>query len=479
MAVSVAELAEALSKETILADMRQQWDRGKLAWTAGIPLADSATANSETKLTETGRWLLKALETMTGNAYWELSAEQYENRITVYNPASKLRFSIGRQELDERDPVTLLDCFTCAACGGDTSWIARHARWRVQDSKRNLGRPTRALCDSCGPISPERTTLQVEARNQRLGIHPQAILWQRGSYGVRLEKQMAIKYEQTEALTIPPPTEEEQADLRHWKQLGAQMGAAASLALDRHVAQVLYGQPAHEFRVGDRVRLKHGGAMVKIELLCGESIKVKGDGPMLTVGADEVEPLFKVGSRVQYGSDVGTIRSPSTEKQGQRWAVHIDGKSDDELWHRVDSDLELVSQVNGHDQYAWMPNTQPKPEQPVKPCDWCGDAYATSAKETDAHVRECVPLERLYRERLVAGGADCPEAREEVRRFVKRQRGNLIPRVETAWDDHRQSTRWGGKQVATLDQRIAAAQVEETPRHASDWEVFSGASWES
>lgn len=521
MAISLKDLTEMMSERTV-ADWYKfsmvpylgiDYAKGHKAIT--VPLADRATANTETKLTETGTWLLKALETMTGFGGWELSAEQYENRITVCEIALHMRFSIGRQDLDERDPVALLDCFTCAACGCDTSRLGP-SRWRIQDRERSLGRPTRALCESCGkPAGDDSTVLHIEQRNHRLGIRPEAILWQRGSHGVRLEKAMALtnydikigfdgtpEFFDTNAVARAMG----EAFARHTDKLvGQALGAAqvtSSVSLDGgrtigHVVKTnddgsvtvavnspggpVESKPAHEFRVGDRVRLSHPGWNAAIRGKVATVLRMGSRGLILKdaigewdVNPGEVEPLFKVGSRVRAnGCSEGVIAEPFFGN-GTRWAVKLsNGVSiayrDDQL---EPLDSPPVPQVNGHDQYAWIQKEGPRGQR----CDWCAESGKVSV-----HATQCAALESLYRDRISAGGADCPEARDEVRRFVKR-RSTLIVVNETVTNgdaDRVMATRPRSEKMLSLDQRIAAAHVEAKPRHASDWEVFSTATSES
>jgi len=517
MAISVADLAKTLSKDAIIADMAKQWNDAKLGWVpyvgidpakhggeltvTRLPLADHVTGNTETKLTETGRWLLKALETMTGNAYWEMSAEQYENRVKAYNPASKLRFSIGRQEMDELDPVVLLDCFTCAACGCDTSRIESHRCGFVQSEN---WKRARGVCEACYPkrrADVDDAISRVEARNQRLGIHPQAIMWQRGGHGVRLEKSMAIKYEGKIEFSCPLQDDEFYEALRSTHR-------AISDWADKQITTVLLGQdvnsgqmvvrkpdgtvgpagaakPAHEFRVGDRVRLSHPGWAKVIrgqvttitEIAKDDWFKLAllVDGRPLECGSGMFEPLFKVGTLVNIGFSGGRTGTITRRVSGY-WEIPADDDLKGSPYCRYDKDIEPIDlqsmpKVNGHDQYAWMPKVEPK----TPDCPWCGDAYATSQQGTTAHVRDCLQYDKLYRDRLSAGGADCPEARDEVRRFVKRRSElRIVNEGVTNGDaDRVMATRPRGEKMLSLDQRIAAAQAEERPRHASDWSAWS------
>jgi hypothetical protein len=114
----------------------------------------------------------------------------------------------------------------------------------------------------------------------------------------------------------------------------------------------------------------------------------------------------------------------------------------------------------------------------VKPgnvCVWC--AKQMPSGQFTGCAPSCTELESLYRERLAGGGVDCPEEREAVRRFVKRRvAADWRPDI-TRWDAKRMTSRKDRAEFS-LDQRIAAAQAEDNPRHPSDWDVFSGASYE-
>ncbi len=506
MVISLKDLESALANQVTMtvpsACYRERYQT--------VPFTDSVAGGVERSLTETGRWLLKSLETMTHLTGWVLDTDYAMNRIRVSTAhGGGIAVLIGRQELDDCDPVALLDCFTCAACGCDTSRIEHGNRWKVVPG---IGMRARSVCVSCGGRGDRaaRATREIAERDQRLGIHQQAIVWGRGGHGVRLEKTMAegnytIKINSGGGEFFDPKAIARamrgEFDRYADKQVASVLGRddqldahrAAIQWADREINKAIGGQmvalqpdgtvkkaepakSAHEFRVGDRVRLSHPGwakvirgAVTTIAELSPRNwfkLKMTIDGRPLECGSGMFDPLFKVGSRVRYGTDVGTILEPSTEKEGQRWAVRIDGKPSNVLWHRSDSDLELLDSP---------PIAQPKPEQKAKPCDWCGDKVHQSEKGTDAHVRECVPLEKLYRERIAAGGADCPEARDEVRRFVM-QRGTLriVNEGVTNGDaDRVMATRPRGEKMLSLDQRIAAARVEERPRHASDWSAWS------
>ena len=86
----------------------------------------------------------------------------------------------------------------------------------------------------------------------------------------------------------------------------------------------------------------------------------------------------------------------------------------------------------------------------------------------------------VYRERLSAGGVDCPEERDAVRRFMRRRRVDYPLLMLTSDTDRMMATRPRGEKMLSLDQRIAAARAEqEVKRGAHDWDVFSGASYET
>lgn len=113
------------------------------------------------------------------------------------------------------------------------------------------------------------------------------------------------------------------------------------------------------------------------------------------------------------------------------------------------------------------------------PCDWCGAVQPANA---DTIIRNhcgdsrCRQLERLYRERVSAGGVDCPEERDSVRRFVVGQwEVKPLPRPRDFDGMNRR-----GLKHEPLDHRIAAARAEqEVKRGAHDWDSWSTATSES
>jgi hypothetical protein len=196
-----------------------------------------------TEPTDLGRWLIKSIQTMTGRTVQRIAFETQDSLSVVMRDGPS--FVIGREYIQDSDPVKLLDYLTCAACGRGCFQVYETHRWRIC----SWDGVVRALCRDCGLTNPEVIVHKIQERNQRIGI-PDALFWQRGEHGIRLDGKPMNR-------AIIPVTNDEVT------KLVSAMRDAADLHVDKQVAAALMGLPtaepapntAHEFRVGDRVRV--------------------------------------------------------------------------------------------------------------------------------------------------------------------------------------------------------------------------------